>query len=51
MTRLSHVKVPEGVSYSSQRELKFEFLDNTADIQVHSCFLLYRKRMYRGCYS
>lgn len=35
--RLSHVKVPEGVHYSAKRELKYEFLDNTADIQVHSC--------------
>ena len=51
MIRLAHVKTPEGISYSSERELKYEFLDNTADIQVHSCFYSYRQIMNRGCYS
>lgn len=37
--RLAHVRVPDGLSYSEERELKYEFLDNTADIQVHSCIL------------
>lgn len=39
MIRLAHVRVPDGLSYSAERELKFEFLDNTADIQVHSCII------------
>lgn len=37
--RFAHVKIPEGVKYSATRELKYEFLDNTADIQVHACIL------------
>ena len=35
--RFAHVRIPDGLEYSAERPLQYEFLDNTADIQVHAC--------------
>ena len=46
--RFAHVTIPDGITYSAECELQFEFLDNTADIQVHACTYYCIQIMNRG---